>query len=135
MSVFVDTSAWYALASKDDRDHGAAQAIYEDLVERKERLLTTSYALAETMGLIQHRLGWKPLELFSAAARTVDVVWIDRTRHREAETLLFERRRRAINIVDAASFVVMKALGIEDAFAFDDDFAREGFRLLKPGRS
>lgn len=130
----MDTSAWYALASRNDQDHAAAQAIYEDLVERKEHLVTTSYALAETMGLIQHRLGWKPLGLFSVAARTVEVVWVDRTRHHEAETLLFERRRRAINIVDAASFVVMKALAIEDAFAFDDDFAREGFRLLKPAR-
>jgi predicted nucleic acid-binding protein len=134
LSVFVDTSAWYALASVGDQDHRSAQAVYRDLVERKERLVTTSYALAETMGLIQRRLGWRPLELFAAATHTVDVVWIDRTRHREAETLLFARRRRAINIVDAASFVVMKALGIEDAFAFDEDYRREGFHLLKPGR-
>jgi predicted nucleic acid-binding protein len=134
VSVFVDTSAWYALASERDRDHRAAAAVYRELVERKERLLTTSYVLAETMGLIQHRLGWKPLELFAAAARTIDVVWIDGTGHREAETLLFGQRRRAINIVDAASFVVMRALGVEAAFAFDDDFQREGFRLLGPPR-
>jgi predicted nucleic acid-binding protein len=135
VSAFVDTSAWYALASEHDRDHRAAVAVYEGLVERKERLLTTSYVVAETMGLIQHRLGWRPLELFAAAARTIDVVWIDGVRHREAESLLFERRRRAINIVDAASFVVMGALDVRDAFAFDDDFEREGFRLLKPPRA
>jgi predicted nucleic acid-binding protein len=28
--------------------------------------------------------------------------------------------------------VVMRALGIRDAFAFDEDFRREGFRLLDP---
>lgn len=132
MSVFVDTSAWFALASATDQDHPAARAIYRDLVDHNEELITTSYALAETMGLIQHRLGWKPLGLFAAAARTVEVVWIDGERHREAEELLFARRRRGINIVDTAGFVVMRALDLDAAFAFDDDFAREGFRVLSP---
>jgi len=132
LTVFVDTSAWYALASKGDDDHALAQAVYRDLVDRNERLLTTSYVLAETMGLIQHRLGWGPLGLFAKAAHTLDVCWIDRARHVESEKLLLERRRRALNIVDAASFVVMRELGIEDAFAIDRDFQREGFRLLEP---
>lgn len=57
MSVFVDTSAWFALASATDQDHQAARAIYRDLVDRNEVLVTTSYALAETMALIQYRLG------------------------------------------------------------------------------
>lgn len=130
MSVFVDTSAWFALASVTDQDHKAARAIWRDLVDHDETLVTSSYTLAETMGLIQHRLGWKPLELFAAAMRTVDVVWIDETRHREAEALVFTHRRRGTNIVDAAGFAVMRALDMDTAFAFDDDFAREGFRLL-----
>ncbi len=132
MRVFVDTSAWCALASRGDDDHARARAIYRDLVDRDERLLTTSYVLAETMGLIQHRLGWASLDLFATAARTVDVCWIDHARHLESERLLLERRRRALNLVDAASFVVMRELGVEHAFAFDRMFGREGFRLLEP---
>lgn len=62
----------------------------------------------------------------------MDVVWIDEARHRDAEELLFARRRRGINALDAAAFVVMRGLGLEVAFAFDDDFAREGFRVLSP---
>lgn len=134
MSVFVDTSAWFALACATDQDHEAARAIYADLVERNEELITTSYVLAESMGLIQRRLGWKPLELFAAAAGTVEVVWIDETRHQKAEELLFARRRRGITIVDAAGFVVMQGLDMDSAFAFDDDFAREGFNLLRPSK-
>jgi len=132
LTVFVDTSAWYALASKGDNDHAVAQSIYRDLVDRDERLLTSSYVLAETMRLIQHRLGWAPLDLFVTAARTIEVCWIDGARHFASEKLLLERRRRALNIVDAASFVVMRELEIRDAFAFDTDFGREGFRLLEP---
>jgi uncharacterized protein len=132
LSVFVDTSAWYALASESDQDHTAAEQIYAGLIERNEPLVTSSYVLAESMGLIQRRLGWKPLELYAAAMRTMDVVWIDEELHREAETILFARRRRGISIVDAAAFAAMKSRGIETAFAFDDDFEREGFAVLRP---
>ncbi len=132
MSVFVDTSAWYALASSTDQDHPAARSIYAGLVDREEPLLTSSYTIAETMGLMQRRLGWKPLELFAAAIHTVEVVWIDGTLHREAEAILFDRRKRGVTIVDAASFAVMTSRGVEDVFAFDDDFAREGFNILRP---
>lgn len=135
MTVFVDTSAWYALASSSDGDHRAAQAIYAELVDRDEALVTSSYTVAETMGLMQRRLGWRPLELFSAAVRTVDVAWIDEALHREAEAILFARRKRGITIVDAASFAVMTSRGVDTAFAFDDDFAREGFGLLRPRRA
>jgi predicted nucleic acid-binding protein len=130
MATFVDTSAWFALASTDDQDHAAARRAFTQLVERGEPLVITSYVLAETMGLIQHRLGWKPLELFAAVAQTCDVAWVDAPRQRAAEAALFRRRRRRINIVDAASFTVMRELALDTAFAFDDDFAREGFKVL-----
>ncbi|MBI2401511.1 MAG: hypothetical protein HYW52_05425 [Gemmatimonadetes bacterium] len=118
------------MVSATDRDHAAAREVYTGLVDRDERLVTTSYVLAESMGLIQHRLGWKPLELFAAAVATWEVAWIDEARHLAAQKALFNRRRRAINIVDAASFTVMRELEVETAFAFDDDFQREGFKLL-----
>ena len=132
MTVFVDTSAWFALAATTDQDHAPAEAIYTDLIDRNEDLVTSSYVLAETMGLMQLRLGWKSLELFAAAARTLDVVWIDDALHRAGEDILFARRRRGITIVDATAFAVMKAREIENAFAFDDDFEREGFAALRP---
>lgn len=78
------------------------------------------------MSLIQRRLGWKPLELFATAMRTLDVIWVDDVIHRDAEEILFSRRRRGITIVDAAAFVVMRALRVNVAFAFDNDFGREG---------
>lgn len=96
MTVFVDTSACYALVSATDQDHPHARDVYRQLVDRAERLVTTSYVLAESMGLIQHRLGWKPLELFAAAVATWDVTWVDAVRHRAAVAVLSARRRPGI---------------------------------------
>jgi len=44
---------------------------------------------------------------------------------------LEERNRRGLSLVDCASFVVMRRYGIEEAFAFDEDFEKEGFRLYQ----
>lgn len=57
MAVFVDTSAWYALGTAGDESHAAARRVYAELIRHGERLITCSYVLAETMGLIQRRLG------------------------------------------------------------------------------
>jgi uncharacterized protein len=35
-----------------------------------------------------------------------------------------------VSFVDCASFALMRSLGIGRAFAYDDDFAREGFELV-----
>ena len=44
--------------------------------------------------------------------------------------LMLERPRSRISLVDAASFVVMRASGIEQAFAYDRHFRTAGFRLV-----
>ena len=38
--------------------------------------------------------------------------------------------RRRLSFVDWVSFVLMREAGLEQAFAFDRDFAAEGFRLV-----
>lgn len=109
MSVYVDTSAWFAVASEKDRRHDDARSTITELVEHAEPLVTCSYALAETMGLVHARLGWSALERVAAGMRVADVVWVDADLHAEAETVLFARRRRRLSIVDAAGIAVMRA--------------------------
>ncbi len=55
--------------------------------------------------------------------------WITARDHREAVELLARRGKRGLSLVDCASFVVMRRLGVEEALAFDPDFPREGFTL------
>jgi predicted nucleic acid-binding protein len=53
--------------------------------------------------------------------------------HRRAELAFqgLERNRSRISLVDAASFPVMHANGIAEAFAFDGHFLTAGFELVK----
>lgn len=126
--IFVDTSALYARLDRDDLHHGEAVEALARLAG--ERLLTHSYVVVESVALVRGRLG-------AAAARTlltdllapVEVAWIDRELH-EAATAAFLAARGALSLVDCASFEVMRRSGIDAAFAFDRDFARQGFRTI-----
>ena len=56
--------------------------------------------------------------------------WVTRGTHQRAVEWLRTAGRRHVSLVDAMSFVVMRARQIEVAFAFDPHFVRAGFRLL-----
>ena len=126
--IFVDTSALYALADSADPNHEKARRILDGLLDRDEILLTHSYVLVESIALVQHRLGTAPAVQL-AESRGFEVEWIDAARHGETVRVLGARGKRRVSFVDLVSFGVMRARGIGTAFAFDEDFRREGFAL------
>jgi predicted nucleic acid-binding protein len=54
VTVFVDTSAWYAAADRDDASHARAAARLEEFTGQ---LITTDHILIETWYLAASRLG------------------------------------------------------------------------------
>ena len=60
MSLFVDTSAWYAAADSGDRSHTRAT----EVLASGERLLTSDQVLVETWLLLRHRLHREAAERF-----------------------------------------------------------------------
>jgi predicted nucleic acid-binding protein len=56
---------------------------------------------------------------------------VDLALHDRAISWLKARSGKVPSLVDAVSFAVMRERGIREAFAFDEDFQRAGFRLCK----
>jgi predicted nucleic acid-binding protein len=56
VSIFVDTSAWYAVMDRGDRRHEQATRFYLDCAGQTE-LLTSSLVLAETWTLVTAHIG------------------------------------------------------------------------------
>ncbi len=94
-----------------------------------EEVLVHSYVLCETFSLVHRRRGLETALRIDGLARTFTHVAVDRALHDRAVARLRGASRR-VSLVDAVSFEVMKERGIERAFAFDEDFQAEGFRLL-----
>lgn len=121
MSVFVDSSAFYAAADDGDRSSQRARA----LLSRDEALLTTDHVLVESWLLLQRRLGSAAAERFWAAIRAgAAVVEHVTPADLEASRAIGERfPDQPFSIVDRTSFAVMERLGVHRAVTFDDDFA------------
>lgn len=131
MSVFVDTSALLAVLDAGDAQHPPARGAWETLLQRDEPLVTTSYVLVETFALVQSRLGMQAVRaLADDVVPVLRVQWVGETEHRLGVTALVAAGRRQLSLVDCVSFATMRERRLDTAFAFDRDFADQGFRTL-----
>ena len=55
--LFVDTSAWYAIADKGDNNHQSALT-YRNQIARKYKLITSNYILDELYTLLLIHLNY-----------------------------------------------------------------------------
>ena len=133
MSLFVDTSAFYALLVKSEADHSAVRRAFAQAAESGRRMVTTSYVVVESSALLQHRIGLAPVrDLTDRVLPLVETVYVDERRHQRGVDRLFRMDRRNVSLVDAVSFETMEDEGISEVLGLDPDFEAEGFRLLPP---
>lgn len=120
MTVFVDSSAFYAGADVRDRAHSRAKT----LLSENQPLITSDHVVVETWLLINSRLGFSAAEKFLSAV-TAGPVGIELATLPDLEKAigiagLFKDQN--FSIVDRTSFSIMERLGLDTAIAFDDDF-------------
>jgi predicted nucleic acid-binding protein len=127
--IFVDTSALYALADRKDPNHEIAAQRFTQLLAEGEDLLTHNYVLVETLSLVQRRLGATPAVRLAASSSHFVIEWVGEALHQAAVRRWAQTARRRLSLIDLTSFLVMRQRGVKTAFAFDEDFTREGFRL------
>ena len=131
MSVFVDTSAFFAILDGDDANHPQAENRWLNLLSSELVLVCSNYVLVESFALIQRRLGIEALRVFQEdILPLINVEWIDEPTHLAGVTALLAVARKELSLVDCTSFVIMRKLGIKDAFTYDSHFAAEGFNCL-----
>lgn len=101
MSVFVDTSALYALLDRDDRGHGPMAAAWTKLLSGPRLLVTSNYVLVETVALLQRRLGLPAVfDLDDHVLPVLVVRWITEPMHHRAMSRLRRTDRREVSLVD-----------------------------------
>ena len=128
MKVFVDTSAFYALASSTDQAHAAAVTIHEHLKRVSAQLITNNYVLLESISLLQRRHGLAEATRFGdAVGSRLSVVWMNELQHGRVWEYWKRQSKRGLSLVDCSCFVVMHELGVREAFTFDAQFRAAGF--------
>src|SRR3954454_17459222 len=125
--VFLDTVGSLAVWSKQDQWHSAAEAVYQDFHRNARRLLTSPLVLWECGNAAArrpfrshvNRLRQKLIQdglLVEPMAQEIEDAWAAYDRGEAAQA----------GIVDQVSFVVMRRLGITEAFTNDRHFQAAG---------
>ena len=131
MTLFVDTSALYAVLDSDDIHHAGAGATWKEIVEKGRDLLTTNYVLLEASVFLQNRLGLDALHTFHEdIAPLFRVVWIGEEQHKAATATILAAGRKKLSIVDCVSFQTMREHGVRAAFCIDRHFREQGFETI-----
>lgn len=131
--IFVDASAWVALAITRDKYHQSARQVFPQLLRDYAVLATTNLVVAEAYILIRrighHSAAMRFLQAIRESRR-IEKVYSDPQLEGEAEEILQRYHEQDLSLADAVSFALMHRRGIEEAFAFDRHFTLAGFNCV-----
>jgi len=130
-NVFVDTSAWFSLLSKSDRNHDKIKNIYQKLLENNNNLVLSNHVLGETFTLIRYQvknsnLAFKFIDLVNKSIM-INKIFIEEKTDKKAIKILENYKDQQFSYVDATSFAVMNKLELKYALSLDTHFATAGF--------
>ena len=133
MKLFVDTSAWLALNDKNDQHHSEAVSRSAKIKQQKIQLVTSEYVLDESITIIRYRVSHRAAVIFGDALMSSTILTIaditDEERFK-AWVLFNKYGDKELSYTDCTSFALMKKLGLQKAFTFDDHFRQIGFKLF-----
>lgn len=134
--LFIDTSAWFALAKRSMRagdDESRVRAALKSRLKAGVRPVTTNLVVAETHVLMFRRLGRPAAQTFLSEVNRSPIVVVrsdgdleDAAQHE----WLVRYGDQDFSFTDAVSFAVMSARGIRDALTLDGHFAAAGFVVV-----
>jgi predicted nucleic acid-binding protein len=129
--VFMDTVGLIATWDIRDQWHSAADSVYRQLLDEERRLVTTPFILWECgnaaarcpyrkrVNALRQYLVEEGL-LIEPSPQEIEAAWAAYDRGEAAQA----------GIVDHISFVVMRGLGLKEAFTNDRHFQAAGFTTL-----
>jgi len=134
--IFVDTSAWGALADKADKDHVRALQFRDEIVG-KRALVTSNYVLDELYTLLLMNVGLHPTINYKKkldiliTEHVLEIIWIDYDLAKQGWDVFEQYNADKLwSFTDCTSYAAMNKLAITEVFAFDHHFEQMGFILL-----
>jgi len=128
LTVFVDTSALFALLDAEDAGHDLAFPAWSRGIDECAGFVTTNYVLVETISVVQRRLGFDAVRiLIDEMLPMIDTLWVTDADHAAAMNALLAAGRRHLSLVDCVSFTVMRRLDIREYLGLDPHFEELGF--------
>ena len=133
--VFVDTSAFVGILLRRDEWHDPAMRGLEGLRQGRRRLMTSTDVFGELVTSLRKWAGYARAREVGESLQgsaLVRIVEVDEGLRKAGWDHFVMHRFPSLSFVDCTSFALMDRFGIEEAFTFDSDFRRAGYRMI-PG--
>jgi predicted nucleic acid-binding protein len=133
--VFVDSSAWLAVADPSHRHHREASQLLLGLIRRQDMLVTSADVLAEARVRVLLKAGDESAARFHRMIERaqeqglLEVVPVSAEISRKAWDIFERHHKRLTSLQHCTSSVIAGRLGVRDVFSFADDFSALGFRV------
>jgi len=129
--VFLDTVGLIAIWNDSDQWHSHAQHAYDELRNSRTVLVTTQYVLLECGNTVSRTdLRADVIDLRIGLARLQRLISPTEDDWNQAWEAYDRGAPGSAGIVDQVSFVIMRRLGIRQAFTNDSHFHAAGFETL-----
>ena len=131
--VFVDSSAWIAIAHQQDSRHAEARAYYRTLMTGT-KLVTSNYVLSESITFLTYRQRRRQaLELHAMIQSAVqlnllEVEWVTPGIHDMAWDIYLRYADQTFSFCACTSFALCRTRNVDEVFSFDGDFDVVGLR-------
>ena len=115
-----------------DDAHVRATRLWKELQRQPTRLVTSGYVFSEAITLTRIRGGHDAavrLGEFLLKSRVMELAEVSAQMRGAAWELFVQHDDKDFSFTDCTSFVIMRELGLTDAFAFDEHFTQMGFRV------
>ena len=132
-NIFVDTSAWLALANTNDKWHQKARQIRQNLIEQDCKFWVSEYVIVE-IGNSLSRISFRQIatNLIDSiiASKEIKLIHINYALFNESWHLYKERHDKEWSLTDCTSLKIMTKYRIKTAFTNDHHFEQAGFQIL-----
>jgi predicted nucleic acid-binding protein len=131
--LFVDTSAWFALANRRIAGHVRVERALRERLREGTRIVTTDLVVAETHVLLLRRASHAAALAFLTKVVVAPTVVVSSTPDLEETARvdwLAQYQDQPFSFTDAVSFTVMRERNIREALTLDHHFAEAGFAML-----
>lgn len=135
-ALFVDTSGWAVFFDQTEPRNSSFAQAFTTKVGGNHKIVTTNYVLAELVALISSgrmRLSHARMVAIINGLKNDPAIVVEHITPEvddEAWRLVVSRPDKQWSLVDAASFVVMRRLGVTEALTTDHHFAQASFVVV-----
>ena len=134
--IFVDTSVWIALTSKNDKNHQLISDFLPTAISRGAVFFTSNDVIDETITRLIYDVGLHQAQKFIDEAklniqkRVLAQLWTDEQIQIEAMEILEKFSDPRLSMTDVTTIAIMKRFNLDAILTLDSDFKKIGIRCL-----